>query len=672
MAAGQPSTATGAAAPTGALYALAAGASGGSGSFSATSLSPSGSWEGGGPSGDFTWSYPLRTPPSLGGPTPSLSLSYSAQSVDGRTAATNNQPSWVGEGFDMWSGYIERSYRSCGEDMRTTSNNKTKTGDECWVTDNATMTLNGKTVELIKADSGDAWHPRQDDGSRIQHLTDTSLGNGDNDGEYWKVTTPNGTQYWFGRNRIPGWTSGARQTNSVWTAPVFGNDAGEPCNKPTFDASYCDQAWRWNLDYVVDPHGNSMSYWYTKELNNYGRDLTSTAVSQYVRGGTLDEIHYGTREGITSGPGSNLGVPPMQVTFANADRCVAGKDCSAKTPTSWPDVPWDQSCTSTTSCTQTGPTFFTQKRLSTITTQVLSGTALRNVERWTLNQSYRDPGDSTRAGLWLAGISHVGLDVPAGQPATTLPDVTFDGVQMSNRVDTPTDQRPAMNWWRISSISTETGGKIGVAYAPAECVAGTHMPSSADSNTMRCYPVRWTPDGYTDPITDWFHKYVVSQVTETDQVGASPDKVTSYEYDGGGAWHYTDDNGVITTQDKTWSVWRGYGRVKVTEGTGADATTGETLYFRGMNSDKTSSGSKNVQLTDSQGGTWPDSDPFSGMARETRRSPRTAPPRSPEPSRTRGRPRRRGHARSTATRWSRDTWPLAASTSVRILTVAAA
>ena len=57
---------------------------------------------------------------------------------------------------------------------------------------------------------------------------------------------------------------------------MFGNNAGEPCHSATFAASCCDQAWRWNLDYVVDPHGNTMSYWYTQETNHYARNGTTT------------------------------------------------------------------------------------------------------------------------------------------------------------------------------------------------------------------------------------------------------------------------------------------------------------------------------------------------------------------------------------------------------------
>ena len=31
------------------------------------------------------------------------------------------------------------------------------------------------------------------------------------------------------------------------------------CYDATFAAGFCDQAWRWNLDYVVDVHGNTIT-----------------------------------------------------------------------------------------------------------------------------------------------------------------------------------------------------------------------------------------------------------------------------------------------------------------------------------------------------------------------------------------------------------------------------
>ncbi|MEU6721991.1 hypothetical protein ABZ897_62055, partial [Nonomuraea sp. NPDC046802] len=126
------------------LYALTAAPSGPSGDHSATSLSASSKWSVGPQSGDFTWSYELRTPPALGGEEPELSLGYSSQSVDGRTSSTNNQASWAGEGFELNpGGFIERRFKSCMLDGK-------KTGDLCWDQDNATMSLGDSSVELVK------------------------------------------------------------------------------------------------------------------------------------------------------------------------------------------------------------------------------------------------------------------------------------------------------------------------------------------------------------------------------------------------------------------------------------------------------------------------------------------------------------------------------------------
>jgi hypothetical protein len=47
--------------------------------------------------------------------------------------------------------------------------------------------------------------------------------------------------------------------------------------------------------------------------------------------------------------------------------------------------------------------------------------------------------------------------------------------------------------------------------------------------------VKWSPPGYLEPITDWFHKYVVSSVIETDRTGGSDGMVTRYDYQGDAA-----------------------------------------------------------------------------------------------------------------------------------------
>jgi hypothetical protein len=88
----------------------------GSGDVTATSLSPSATWDVAAHTGDFSWEYPLRVPPAPGGLEPGLALSYRSSAVDGRTSATNNQASWIGDGWDMWPGFVERSYGGCFDD----------------------------------------------------------------------------------------------------------------------------------------------------------------------------------------------------------------------------------------------------------------------------------------------------------------------------------------------------------------------------------------------------------------------------------------------------------------------------------------------------------------------------------------------------------------------------
>lgn len=596
-------------APAASLLAVSADASGPAGDYGATPLQASSTWSAGGNSGNFTWSYPMRVPPAPGGLAPELALSYSAQSVDGRHAATNNQPSWMGEGFDAWpGGYIERRYRACAKDMDGSANNDTKTGDLCWETDNAVLSLAGHSGELIYNSAEGRWHLRADDGTRIERKSGAS--NGDNNGEYWVATTTNGIQYWFGRNRLPGWTSGKPQTNSTWTAPVFGNDPGEPCHATAFADSDCTQAWRWNLDYVVDLNGNSISYWYGKESNRYGRNIDADDAALYDRGGWLDKIEYGTRN--TNSVDSIFSAPaPMRVDFTEADRCLSS--CTSHSESSWPDTPWDSDCAAAPCTDNHSIMFWSTKRLASVTTQVRDGSGYDNVERWTFTHSFPDPGDGTRAGLWLDKISHAGL---VGT-TTTVPDIEFTPVQKPNRVDATGDFAAAMNWMRIAKIRTEAGGSVSVTYSDADCVAGQPMPNPA-SNTRRCYPVIWEPEGYDEPVTDWFHKYVVTTIYEADNTGGAPPQGSprvaySYAYFDA-AWHHADDDGLVDKDAKTWSDWRGYGRVRVTTGDPGEQTRTETRFFQGMHGDRAAGGGTRTVTIDG----ITDHDWYAGILRESK------------------------------------------------------
>ncbi|MFD1543759.1 RHS repeat-associated core domain-containing protein [Nonomuraea guangzhouensis] len=611
---------------SGSTLALAAAPNGPNGDYKATSLAPSSMWQVSTQNGGFVWSYPLRTPPVPGELDPDLTLSYTSASVDGRTVSTNNQPSWVGEGWNLVPGFIERAYKPCMEDLGG-NNGTTKTGDMCWETDNATLSFGEHSGQMVAQDG--VWRAKDDDGTRVEHVVRGSADlkpgdkdvkdiNGDDNGEYWKVTTADGTQYFFGLNRLPDWTSGKPTTQSTWTAPVFGNDNNgsapdEPCYKPTFAASACQQAYRWNLDHVVDAHGNSMSYFYTQETNKYAQNMGQTT-GTYVRGGTLARIEYGTRDGQEySGPA------PARVVFEPADRCVPDQKCDIHTSDAWPDVPWDGECTAATCGDKNSPTFWSTKRLAKITTQVSTGNGnYRGVDQWELAYAYPPAATSADRALWLNGVTHTGL---AADPAIKLDAMTFDGTMLPNRVNTAADGLPALNKLRITKITSDSGGVTNVTYAPPDCTPGA--PPTPETNTKRCFPVKWAMPPATEPVNDWFHKYVVTKVVQDDQASDAKDMVTNYEYDPkGGAWAYNDDP-LIEEKKRTWSEWRGYERVVVREGDPANdenkpESKTEYLYFRGLNGDRLNSagGAKTVDVTDSTGAMTIDAEPLAGLLRE--------------------------------------------------------
>ncbi|WP_112270647.1 RHS repeat-associated core domain-containing protein [Lentzea terrae] len=600
------------AAETPTVLAVAAAPSGGNGTFTATSLAPAGSWNAGGSSGDFSYGYPVRVPPAIGGAAPKISLGYSSQSLDGRTSSTNNQASIVGDGWDVSpGGFIERQFKPCGLDLGG-NNGQTKTGDQCWAGDNISISLVGVSGQLIKhkdlVNGKEVWRAKNDDGARVEHLFGAA--NGDNDGEHWKVTTTDGTQYFLGLNRLPGWTAGKPETRSAWTGPVFGNNAGEPCNAGTFDASWCQQAYRWNLDYSVDPHGNVTTYYYEPETNHYGRNADPAKGTSYVRGGQLRRIEYGLRDN------NVYGTAGARVWFDTAERCLPNGQITCdpgqlnpSTASSWPDVPADQICNAGEQCTnRLSPTFFTRKRLTKITTQVGNGSGgFDDVDSWTLTQDFPATGDGTSPAMNLKSIVHTGLR----GGSISLPETTFDRRAMANRVDSGHDNLSPLTRYRVTGINNEAGARTEIRYSDVDCVPGSRMPSptALQSNNLRCYPTWWTPDGAPKAILDYFHKYVVTDVVDDDRTGASSLVKTHYDYIGDPAWHF-DENEFAEADKRTWSQWRGYGTVRVVKGDSSEKqSVAETVYLRGMDG-ATVSTSESEPIQDTQR--------LQGFVRETR------------------------------------------------------
>ncbi|MFE0688237.1 polymorphic toxin-type HINT domain-containing protein [Streptomyces xiamenensis] len=573
------------------VFAVVAQEEGDKGDYKATDLSASATWDVGLNTGDFSWSYGMDVPDVPGGLAPEIGLSYSAGGIDGRTGGTNNQGSWVGDGFDLWPGYIERRYKPCAEEGVKDSNGN-HIGDLCWDHENAFISVNGAAGELVP-DGDNTWKLQQDDGTRIEKLTGTGRANGARNDEHWRMTTPDGTQYYFGYHRLPGWTSGATATNSTWTVPVYGNDSGDPCHASAMKDSWCQQAWRWNLDYVVDVRGNAIAYYYNKEENSYGRFLTAKDNTRYTRGGSLDRIEYGLSS-------DNLyGTALAKVDFTNGDRCLpgGGANCSSigTYPQYWYDTPWDLNCGASADCDKgrLSPTFWTTKRLTEVTTQVRVGTGYQKVDSWKLNHRWGTADVDYQ--LLLADIRHTGHTAAA---PSTLPPVTFGYTQLTNRLDATGDGFAPFIKARLSSIADESGGQIDVTYSAPACVRGS-LPTP-ETNTTRCFPQYLSNGPDIAPDLEWFNKYVVTAVSATDRTGGADDQLTRYEYRGGAAWHYDDDNGMVPEKEKTWSQWRGYGHVRVQSGGQSGMLSQSDSYFlRGMHGDRRtrSGGTKTVTVT---------------------------------------------------------------------------
>ncbi|HEY0534997.1 MAG TPA: RHS repeat-associated core domain-containing protein [Actinoplanes sp.] len=585
------------------------------GSYAATTLKPSGSWVAGGSTGSFTYSYPITAPDAPSDLTPEIGLSYDSAATDGQTSATQAQASWLGEGWSTPEAYIEQSFQTCSESPEGSAA-PTKTGDQCYDGPIYTLSLNGASTSLVWDASKKLFASESADGAVVKHFctktTDATCTSGTGNGsiaydqDWWQVVERDGSTYSFGMNHLPGWASGKAETNSVATEPVYSAHSGDPCyDSAGMSSSACTMAWRWNLDYVVDPHDNAMAYYYKQDTNYYGKYNGASNVS-YVRDTYLDHIDYGFRAG------GAFGTAPDKIVYTTSERCVTDGCGPLKSANAskWPDVPFDLVCASGATCTSQQPSYYSTVRLTGIQAQQYSVSAAKytTVDSYALTQTEPATGDGTAATLWLSQIVHTGSDLAGGgaSAAIALPAVKFTPIQLENRVDTTHDGLPAFYKYRIGTITTETGSQINVTYGrPDPCTAPVKITPA--SNTSSCYPVSWTPDGYTDPITDWFNKWVVTRVVQTDPTGGASAQSTSYQYNGGAAWHF-DDNELVKAKYRMYGQFRGYGDVVTLLGDGVNdrqAKT-ETTFYRGMG----------TNLTDSQGGVHADADQLAGETLE--------------------------------------------------------
>ncbi|MEU8616831.1 ricin-type beta-trefoil lectin domain protein [Streptomyces sp. NPDC048623] len=677
----------------GTSIAITSGSGGSQGDYAATSLNPSGTWQASG-TGSFTYSYPINVPAGLGGNAPTVAFAYDSQAVDGETSARNSQSSWVGDGWSYDPGFVERSYRSCGTLRDGNGDRVLKgSGDSCWGGANAQLAFGPHSGILIPDTKQDGvpgllrqWRLRGDDGTIVQELSGAQ--NGLEDGTYFRVLTTDGSAAYFGSNHAPAGVGTAAvpqsgtptdaSTDSAWGVPVFHPQSGDPCYDSTKGkASRCakPEGWRWNLDFVVSPNGLVQRYDYSNESNYYSLgggqapDGEFGTLTSYVRGGTLTSISYGYV--LADARAGRL--PSAQVVFNTKQRCQTDAtftDCSAgnlkdETASHWPDVPWDLHCDSTDTttipegsttvpddlCIISGPTFWSTKRLDSITTMVhvkdTETDKLVPVDFYQLGHVFSDAGGTAdpvtgtsvdpehsgflQAVMWLQTVQHTGKDTYANANSDiTLNKVAFTGTEIDNRVNDVMPSAPPLYHPRISTIQTETGESIAVDYNLDPCAGKTLSFTNADSNTNACYPVYWRVPGASKPIEDWFNKITVRSVTTSDLTIASsykPDgsaapagssaRVFTYSY-AGAAWH-RDDTPFTDDQYRTWGQFRGFRTVTVQTGRAPEPVTQTvSTYLQGMDGDYKADGSRRSVSVDAKVGgsvvqSVVDSDPLAGM-----------------------------------------------------------
>ncbi|MBI3621118.1 MAG: VCBS repeat-containing protein [Nitrospirae bacterium] len=162
---------------------------------------------------------PIDVPPGRNGLQPTLALTY----------RSSNGISWVGKGWELELGAIERS---------------TKRGVD-YAADDYVVRLGGSTVDLVYIGNdavGNREYRAKIEGGFTRFKKMTATGN-----PYWEVTDKTGKRYLFGQT-VVSQTAVSRQD--------------DPANN-TADPNY--RIFKWCLERVEDPDGNYMLFSYSKD-----------------------------------------------------------------------------------------------------------------------------------------------------------------------------------------------------------------------------------------------------------------------------------------------------------------------------------------------------------------------------------------------------------------------
>ncbi|MEU8271910.1 RHS repeat-associated core domain-containing protein [Sphaerisporangium sp. NPDC049002] len=604
--------------------------------------------------GGFSYNYPIPVPPPVAGEAPQLALSYSSSSIDGLTNYTNNQASVAGMGWDVSTGFIERRFRGCADDVVESSKNPDQRNwkHQCWespdendgdaattdyTTSHLTLSVEGKSSAIVKDRTSGGWKTVEDYGWKIDYSTSSQTGQ-----SFWVVTTVDGTVYRFGYHR-----------DSMWQTPYVGDDTGEPCRdqySKTGAPGLCFAPWRWNLDQEIDPNGNVVDYTFTREENWYCK--TVGALCQpgplgdgrafrvaYDRGGYLAQVAYGRNTNVTGSAHT------AKVVFNAVDR---GTPPASGVP--WDnDTPTDLNCPSgpsdvITACDTPGPAFYISKRLDNVVTSVHNPATSGWDQVYRLEAGYKwvytqIPQGLPPAGpvLWLDTLRPVGL---AGDgPDIALPPVDFEATLLDNRADYNDSQgKPRLRFPRISTVYNGLGGRTDITYGqPNPCPYPSGYPTTGwDTGARDCYQATlgsyYDTNGIPRTSRAVYLKWLVTQTVDKDLVGGSPDMPTRYEYLGTPAWarafnymRATTLDGVLCTPPvsgyckmltEDWEEFRGYQQVRTIKGAGTspdDYSVTTTAFYRGMYDDPLTNGTpKRTTVTDFEGNTYNDTRVLAG------------------------------------------------------------
>lgn len=192
--------------------------------------------------GAGSYSYPIQVPPGPGGLQPSLALSYNTQEVD--SSSSRSQASWVGMGWSMDTGYIQRN-------MNGTPN--------YFEDDTFSLVMNGVGGLLLPTESqqGGAntidYHLANENYWLVrQYLASGDVGGYNGDYSQWVVFAPDGTKYYFGNYY------------DTTYGDIHGGHAWYVACPNQYHPSYM-QTWKWSLTRVRNIYGKELTYTYYNE-----------------------------------------------------------------------------------------------------------------------------------------------------------------------------------------------------------------------------------------------------------------------------------------------------------------------------------------------------------------------------------------------------------------------